>query len=477
MWSSSGGGLEQALRREGTKVIRLTDPAQITVDRRASSEESAGTYNYPPTLGPGGGDPRIGIALVTPPPENAADSDPVKILAHPYAQGGITYRNYVPAQPFSQEKAKETSVAHLGLHPYAQQTASRDSYISDGKIIPLLRQDSDIPPPAKMWAQWAPGTVHEVLPSEMTYSPFMSEIGDGDDGMDVSSRNSTIILDTVGVGEALAYAVRSKPSKDDILGTMMDQEIGVVVDSSNQVQPQIRSYRQPVQYDATRPLYLSQMKVTGHPLPAVSEASSSTSPSVYNINNIALHTPRLVLPLDLSRCESPSEIAHLRMTSISPETPSPPLSPRPFDNPDSLEPFHDLFYKPPARPPHAHRSSSSRLSELSTSTYGIPLPGSKRRGSGLTTLARKLSEELVALEREEEGGMASLSDSDFGVRRQGTMDSTTLEFVFEEPESAGGDGSISPPSRRSMISPFQPSSEGIPQDVESPIDPGDDETG
>ncbi|RDB26946.1 hypothetical protein Hypma_005028 [Hypsizygus marmoreus] len=483
--STTSGGLEHALKRDGTRVIRLADPAQIPIDKGLSVE---GTSSSPTPSGTGTttSDARVGIALTTPPPmETSVDVDAMRLPAHPYAQGGLySYSTFVPA-PSSPEKKRESSspTGHssphqhnisseygraknanvdappslykrpppVANHPYAQHPPTRDSYISEERIIPHPREDSDVPPPAKMWAPWSPGVVREILPGDIQYSPFMSEKGDD------SARNSRIINDMVGVGETLAYAVRPRASRDSGLGT---SENHVVLDSSQQMAgtSSKRSYRQPVQYDATRPPYLSQ--ASQKPSEPHSARTFASSPLLHS------DTPLPDLPRnDFSQSV---EILNVRTTSTSPESPSPPLSPHPIGNPDDLENFYDLFYKP--KPPATHQfMEPSSVASSSTSLIGTH---NRRGGSGLTSLARQLSEEFEHIALERDGSQytrSSITDPLGSIARRPT--DSTLEFVFEE---------ASPPND-STISAFQPSSAKIPEDVESsrassPLEPDEDET-
>lgn len=491
-----GGGIESALKREGTRVIRLPDPSQINVDNLGLSPDATPlTSNSPTPSGTGTwmSDVRVGIALTTPPLlDNATDLDTMRFPAHPYAQGGMyAYSNYVPASRPPERENEQRSIAEhapsrpldsiqqeknfdpntddrlplpVMSHPYAQYSSSRESYLSDERIVSHPRTDSDIPPPAKMWAQWSPGVVREVLPGEIQYSPFMSENGDED--MEASARNSRTILDTVGVGETLAYAVRPRASKDSGLGTSEDHAI--LEPNQPQRVPVKRSYRQPVQYDTTRPLYLPQ--AARKPSDPQSAHTFASSPLMHS------STP----PPDLPRNESAwsNEVYVPRTTSTSPESPSPPISPHPLGNPDDLENFYDLFYRPNSKPAPARQSSGSSSASPSGSHR-------RRAGSGLTSLARQLNEEFEQMTNEREGSQYSRSstmDLPGSISRRPT--DSTLEFVFEEtsqPASLSSTGGVSLIGR-STISAFHPSPVYIPEDVESsrassPLELEEDDTG
>ncbi|KAF8069215.1 hypothetical protein FPV67DRAFT_1449004 [Lyophyllum atratum] len=479
-------GLESMLRAGGTKVIRLADPAM-----GVPSDDTPLTSNSPTPSGSVASDLRIGIALTTPPlVDNPVDLDAMRLPAHPYAQGGLyTYNTFVPApqhdkqvvdepleydvsRPQDTNKSEPKDVFPSGpstrqrdlppavpYHPYAQHSSTGDSYTPDNKLTRHPFIDSDIPPPAKMWAQLSPGLVREILPGDIQYSPFMSENGD------VSSRNSRVIYDTVGVGEALAYAVREKTSKDSGMGTSGDQGVGDLSQVLAAGAIPKRSYRQPVQYDTTRPLYLSQQdKKPSDPHSAHTFASSTL---LY----------QQMSPPDLPRQYPSNDTPPPRGTSTSPESLSPPHSPRSFGNPDDLDNFYDLFYKPSR--PSTQQGVPSEFSAAS----GTPIGSRRRVGSGLTSLARQLSEEFEHLALEQEGSQYSRSSTmeiRSSIGRRPT--DSTLEFVFEEaspPESSTTE--LSSPPGQSRISPFHPSSVHIPEDVESsrassPLEPDEDET-
>jgi serine/arginine repetitive matrix protein 2 len=483
-----GSGLESALKRDGTRVIRLADPAQIYVDHGLSANVTPLTSTSPTPSGTS--ESKIGIALSTPPMiDDATDRESIRFLAHPYAQAGLY--SYTPAAApatgsrsekgsdyagphpsmitGAQPKNPDVSSRHrlppqAASHPYAQ-PSTPDLYIADQKIV---REDSDVPPPAKMWAQWSPGVLREILPNDIQYSPFMSEKDEA------SSRNSRIIYDTVGVGEALAYAVRPKASKDSGLGTSEDHALIQEGELGRQQSTGFsslakRSYRQPVQYDATRPPYLTQAQKPSDPSSAHTFTSSPLVPPP--------------TPPGYRRNES-SGTDDIRGASTSPgmtsENSSPPHSPQSFGSPDDLESYRDLFFKPNAQqreePTDVNTVASAPLSWDANSR-------SRRTGSGLTSLARQLSADFEQMARERESSEYSRSSMSMAphaafVRRP---TDASLEFVFEEvsqPDSRNS--SVSPPDH-STISAFHPSV-NIPEDVESsrassPMDPHEDVTG
>ena len=123
-------------------------------------------------------------------------------------------------------------------------------------------------------------------------------------------------------------------------------------------------------------------------------------------------------------------------------TSSPPLSPRPINSSDDLERFRDLFYRPPALAERRPSSSSTPSSEapsrpsMSRKASGsIPIElgnaaRSTRSLSGLTSLARQLSENLGELQDQEE---AEAMRAEYGARGSPRWTSR-YDGLVEEPE-------------------------------------------
>lgn len=140
-------------------------------------------------------------------------------------------------------------------------------------------------------------------------------------------------------------------------------------------------------------------------------------------------------------------------TPVVPQAPTPSpaaasessrrLSPRPLGSPNDLENFHDLFYKPSL----ARRSSSELKPSVSPPPQVSSAPWevhtrNRCTGSGLTSLARQLSEEFeqMALERERTSSQCYYSASSVLANNNTTQRPAdgSLRFVFEEsphPES------------------------------------------
>ena len=475
--------LEGAIKRDGTKVIRLADPVHLPVDRGppiTTSPESS--IRLSPSLS-NGSDQKVGIALGTPPLRDD-QSEPSFHPSHPYAKGGLSFS--VPG-PSSQTRgvefagphpsvnsnvdisqipdslARHKLAPHLYLHPYNQ----RDSYLDQNGLLAQHRSGDETPHQNKMWAQLSPGVLREVLPDDIQYSPFTPPVS-------ATSRDSIMqINDTIGVGEILVNAERVGRSQASRAETN-DADADVIpisqVDGNKQSQSSLpelepRTVRQPI---IENNLALSE------------DSDALLKPSL--TNQIVPSPPkrRSPIPLLLSdRAVSTSPTA----TSTSS---SPPVTPRRLGSPNDLESFQDLFYRP---------SNDLQRSPIEAALPDTPSPphfsaswdrGTRRRKteSGLTSLARQLSQEfdLITRERERSSQHSSIQSSSRqqrgNISRQTTVHS--LEFVSEE----AGHLEPVPDIHCRAIQAFQPS-DSLPEDVESSrassdievTDVDDDETG
>ncbi|EDR03578.1 uncharacterized protein LACBIDRAFT_295200 [Laccaria bicolor S238N-H82] len=475
-------GLEGALRREGTKFIQLADPAKLPVDKdKAMLRYSLSPIPRVSPTPSGIADTRVGIALSTPPPmnEESLDHDSIRLPAHPYAQGGLysfsdkpitpvndiprvrgsdyagphPSRTISPRPEASNLSSRHKLPPHLGLHPYAQ-TSARDDDAEQG-LVPQARSDSNIPPQSKMWAQLSPGVVREILPGDIQYSPFSPDRSD-------RLRSPAEIHDIIGVGEALAYTgsrarsgsnaeIVDERSSTPSSGKLSQQGQRSIASGMQRLQDDLpefgpRARREAVLYDARRPVYAQNL-------------SDSTPSSLEEQPSQQLTIP--VAP----QASTPSPAA----TSES----SPHLSPRPLGSPNDLENFHDLFYKPsPARRPSSElKPSVSPPPQVSPAPWEVHTRN-RRTGSGLTSLARQLSEEFeqMALERERTSSQYSYSASSVLANNNVTQRPAdgSLRFVFEgspHPESPISIAEEFSPAHHPTLA-FKPSG-ALPEDVES----------
>jgi hypothetical protein len=422
----------------------------------------------------------------------------------------------VNVPPISEILARHKLPPHMAAlhvpHPYAQARAqagaSRDSYIDANGLVGQHRSEDGTPLTTKMWAQLSPGVVREILPGDLQYSPYLEEgAGDGegkeksssgngaevrdddnDDG-DVKDRRTLNIRDTVGLGETL---VRAGEAGENLL-------------------PDFGGVR-------------SRKRNGVHLFPSRSVDLGKPSLGMLDTSQIVEYTLKA----------GPTQEGNSNAFDVTFSS-SPPHSPLLLGSPNDLETFKDLFYRPtnaisvqrtpnePAlpetpSPPH-HITNSAGGSNISWDIHH------RRTGSSsLTNLARQLSDEFeqIAMERERErtssqyssgngnflyedqrvslSGISSRQQSRGssisggtgagvgGLVRRPTAEGRSLEFVFEEviPMSS------SPTSDREGMSlgmadpihAFKPSSDTLPEDVESSrassfieSNEGDDPTG
>ncbi|KAF5391381.1 hypothetical protein D9757_001873 [Collybiopsis confluens] len=430
-------GLEGALKRSSTKVIKLADPAQLHIESPISSGHG---HSVSPTPSGVSGS-MIGIAVTTTPAMTDETMESIRMPSHPYAQGGYLVRNPAPAEMQSNAHVQTGGLIALpaSWHPYANVgSSSRDSYRSEFKVLPRARTDSNVPAPQKMWAQWTSGIVQEVLPNEIQYSPYLpnknSAVGD-ESPLHEQARKS--IYDTAGVGEALAFAAMEPYSRDSGIGTSEEHtSIHVENDAGSSSLNSSNRHRKPVQYDVTRPLHLQK----NYLMP--------TSPLQADIASAVTHP-------GLSREESSDSGGNKSSES------SPPISPPPLGNVDDLDNFHDLFFRP-----SIYRNVSHD---------GVPwdVTSSNQRGSGVTSIARQLSEELNGSRASLKHPISLRSQSSLSALRQSLYEARTppvdanMRFVFSDlPETASLNLSGERRHMQANILTFQ-SSIQIPEDIES----------
>ncbi|KAL0580529.1 hypothetical protein V5O48_001516 [Marasmius crinis-equi] len=520
--TNHGAGLDGAIRAPGTRVIRLQDPAQIQAP--ITPITPLDSYRVSPT--PSAlTDTRVGIAISTPPlTDEAVDREAIRLPAHPYAQGGLTVSlpqssSHTPKGTDHEMSALSPTRDSPSTHPYALVSASpsSDSYSGEGRIIKEVRPESLVPAPEKMWAQWGSGVVKEILPSDLRYSPFVTvehfDDRGGDEKVDVrrAMRNSSPIYDTAGIGETLAWAVH-RQSRDSGLGGSEEQgsftnfvgtsqvipekeEIGLgIAPIAVSEKPDMR-YRDsvrriPVQYDASRPAHLHHVQkasITSLSPPLASTSIASPSrPSRTELEAASASPSKLVVP---TRNDS---------TSSSPggssSSSSPPMSPPLLGNPDDLEKYHDLFYRPRGMSVDSTTqplNPRSPIRQPSNIPWDVRSQGTGR--TGLTSIVRQLSEELDdthddqlrrSLSLSSRSSLSALRQSAYATGRSPPTD-TSLRFVFSDiPETASVDAvsRVKPVGGdQDAHGAFFPSGQ-IPEDIEtstrasSPTSAIDDET-
>ena len=483
----SAPDLENAIRGDGTRFIRLADPAHIPVDKGSATQlPSQHPHNLqyqrltPSPAASGLSDSKVGIALGTPPEEEESSS---YAMHHPYAQG-YSFSNparapsdFAGPHPILHTATKAPTIPEimarhklppqLAFHPYAstareEKLSRRDSYLDANGLIGQFRSEEGTPQQSKMWAQLSPGVVREVLPGDFSYSPYMSESGHGDVEEDDKRQgrgraNTLSIHDTAGVAEALVTAARFRESKDS--GLVVSEDHATVYPPLRHPQDEIKDL----------PLFTRRGRTEVDRPVILKEAQKPSDPSTN-------HT------IASSNLESSLSVPSERRQSISPaltsESSSPQLSPRHLGSPNDLENFQDLFYRP--SPPNRQTPNEASLPDTPSPPNVAHIPWdvtmrNRRTGSGLTSLARQLSAEFHSLSQEHSHSMYSHSRSHSlssssqvpgGMSRM-PSGSGSLQFVFEEMLPAG-----SPPrsfdvdSMEDSVHDYRHSG-SLPEDVES----------
>ena len=467
--------LEGALKRDGTKVIRLADPVHLPVDHRgpppiSTSPDSSIRLSPSPS---NGSDGKMAIALGTPPLRDD-QSDSSFHPSHPYAQGGLSFsvpgpstvtradrgvgfagphpsvNSGVDVSQMPDALARHKLPPHLYLHPYAKGN-SRDSYFDKNGLLAQFRSGDETPHQNKMWAQLSPGILREVLPNDIQYSPFTPPPENGLSPVNPILHNSMVpINDTIGVGETLVNAVRR--SNEGRTETN-DADSDVIPISQADGDERLRNslsettIRQPIENDiapSDGSVALVKLPLTRQNVSSPSKQHSPTSPS------------------------SPSDRAAALSPTFTSTSSSPPLTPRHLSSLNDLDGFQDLFYRPSndiqRTPIEAALPDTPSPPHLSTASWDRVR---RNKESGLTSLARQLSQEfdMITQERERSSQHSSIPSPTRQqqrglVSRQPTIRS--LEFVSEEashPEPV-------PELDLHAIQAFQPSN-SLPEDVES----------
>ncbi|KAI0367408.1 hypothetical protein BV20DRAFT_950322 [Pilatotrama ljubarskyi] len=275
--------MEEALKRDGTKVIHLRDQMPRRDDRGGGvvvitppSEAGPRTTQHQPAVGPGGlhgvsptpsglstSAEGVGIAISSPvPPEDPTEQEPIRI-PHPYAQGA-TYPYYqrtngrAPVLPAVRPARSDSSAAPspttttgeesitrhrqpIVVHPYSPYAQVNHPFAAitgnDSTPVNAVRARpnkhlSVRPPQSSMFAELAPGQIREILPDEIQYSPFIptppvqlpepsrSSNPSGHPYGPSSKRTSEW-----GFAEALSHTMQRPLSTDSGLGTSENHDV------------------------------------------------------------------------------------------------------------------------------------------------------------------------------------------------------------------------------------------------------------
>jgi len=460
--------------KSGAQPIQQPAPAPIPLSLSQSPTPSSASDDT---------DPLVGIAISAPFTDELLDRENPKLASHPYAQGGLysftlsspvrekraEYAGPHPVQNIHLQEIPASPAARHRLpphvilsHPYARAISSiGDSY--DDRSTQNTRHDSDVPSHAL-----ALGIVHEMVSGN--YSSLLSPDANLEGDMPMSM-TMTGIVDTVGVGEALAYAneyqgqrQRGESIGDNDLAASDSVLLGGSV--SDSARPEVVSgqfiarvcspSRMPVQYDVTRPPCRPQRKVPWTPETLDTLASSPLEHQ---------YTPRLPEFIRTAKADLASSVLNNSENTLTRHLPRP-------RGPNDLGRFQDLTYKPGnTAKQEPHRMAS--LGEFSldgspTQLSNIPfdLESRRRPTSSLASLAGKLSQDYEQISTKERQYSQSSGSFITGSSRSPTTrqpKDTSLEFLFERPTR---NRLINEHGPTGFSLPFEPQ-ENVPEDVHS----------
>jgi len=451
--------LEDALRRHGTKVIRLADPAHIPVDEgtpisQPVSPNPLGTQNQRKTPSPdlsvsnlsAISHSKVGIAIGTP-PEEAGGASPVIIPAgpmavsasympsHPYAQGSLSFGRERPIESCDPPGISSSKVPPLTeilarfkvpSHPYALSSGktgqeqsiqpssqvgidvTRDSYLSANGLVGHFRSD-DRPDPSRMWAQLSPDVVREILPGDLQYSPYNSVLkgiekleGTKNSGHRREDERMKSIHDTAGVAEALLSATTYE--RDGKVLHEKHKDDDRIIE-----QVDIPETMHPNETDLL--IALSDLRKHSH------------APSPHTISSSRLGG------VAKSASTRSGSLDDLETASHSPTSGSPSPGFRVLGSPNDLDSYQDLFYQP----------STTNIQDSPASPDGTPNVMSwdaavrnRRTGSSLTSLARQLGEEYEALASVDANRVSGMPLLGARSHHSGLSSEGNLQFVLEE---------------------------------------------
>ncbi|KAH9923447.1 uncharacterized protein BXZ73DRAFT_91452 [Epithele typhae] len=452
--------MEAALRHGGTKIIHLRDQVgrERIIDNGVvviTPPPSAGTIEIGPAVGPGGlhgtsptpsgnssSAEGVGIAIGSPlPTPELLDQEPIRIPAHPYAQG-LFWRARVqtdvkpgPSEDTASSPtstAGESSTRHrqpVILHPYSPYSSIPHPYsniTSTSKAAtaapaqhrnrPNKYLDVRPSPLSSMFAELSPGTIREIMPDEIHGSsssghktpspePVVPPVHGHPYGPP-SKRTSEW-----GFADALTHTLRGRASQDSGLGTSETHEVpplpqpvithtpddseDVVVISPSAEEDGIVEAR-----DILGVRSRTDSSNVGGRRPGMTPRETTGTSSNHTL---ASSTMESVDPptFQVAPSPNPSHRSGSSPGEVSISS-SPPVSPHPFSATENdMQQFRDLFYRPPLErspehgQPPVHHTKTSIPIELSGGR-------STRSLSGLTTLARQLSVNLGELQDHEE---------------------------------------------------------------------------
>jgi serine/arginine repetitive matrix protein 2 len=427
-----------SLEKEDFIVIEKPDFAAPVPDATEEDLAMGPGYNKGASPTPSGTTGRgVGIALSTPPPSDDHSQETyesMNIPDHPYAQGARY--SYHPHQPtaldFSHERIARGS-DFAGPHPSSPEMRPLDFNVRTNEMSMRHRfpPQANLPSLPHMAHPYAMGS----YPAELHTNPEGLVDLDEDEPRDTNfefgasserlehayARMSTGNQDPLEVGEALT-SFRRQGNRDTVfgLGEQAMEKSQATTEPAETRRTSINSQTTPLRIRRKPVSYADYEDIS----PASPEAEASTPSSEH------LNAPKY------RREASSSTVGHSSGSS-------PQHSPRPLGNVDDLEHFHDLFYKPDQSNPEASATSSlvshAAPSDASHEIFSVEVGSSRSLRSGLSKLARKLTEEY-------EGTLAQEVPSDVDAfalakgQRRGSLRGQRVpdiiadrEFIFSDP--------------------------------------------
>ena len=417
---------------------------------------------------------RVGIAISSPPPsEEHSGDEPITLPTHPYAQGANNHYR-IPINTTPQQEM--THHRQPIVHPYAIHSAHPTTLSPQ-----WVHRDQIISPARTMFAEVTPGHLREIHPEEIQYSPYVEDAPEVFTTMRAVNRPvaaerqsegppSRRDSDTLRMGDALNFSLvhnRLSSSTDSGIGTSEDP---------HPYGPQ------PERISSSRSNVFPLRPVQELPSTADDNGDEGTShnqwldpplilPRTDNINPASLPSSR-INPSAFS--DPPTPARRIESSGSSPglsNDSSPPLTPRPLGRLDDLERFQDLFYNPALTQPRPVLSPViiPATEDRRFATRPVNLTRSR---SQLTTLVRKLSEDMYELRNEEpipedDGRLEGLNDKQL-------RDPATFLNLPSSDSSPSVLGTTHPflstlSSQHPLDDPVASSRQNFPEDVESEL--------
>ena len=439
------------------KALFATDGANTTYMQGSAQDRALGG-SPTPSEATGHG---VGIALSTPPPSDGQTYD---MPDHPYAKGTeYSYHHHIPTALELGHDVAVRGSEFAGPHP-----SSPKSPLGFNVDASDMSTRHRLPPQATL--QGLPHLAHPYAmgsyPAELPTNPEDSvnsgkatdpEFGtNGERLVHAYTRISTGNPEPLGVGEALT-SFRRQRSRDTGSGSSENQSV-VQHESTTTAEP-IEAIR-PSPISRTWPLRIRRKPVS------YADYNEDSSPVSQEAEGGSPSSEHLSAPRDASTS-----------TVGNSSGSSPQHSPRPLGNVDDLDRFHDLFYRPDQPNPDVTASSASGMaarSGASHDAFSIDVGSTRSIRSGLSSLARKLTEEYeerFSQEVPSDVDSSSLTQDQRHGGRRGLRPSDIVadhEFIFSDPSRLRS----SPPGPRDPTLPLQLDNEETSQDDNVPENVG-----